>query len=632
MSIDNQIVVGMSGHIDHGKTALVKALTGKDTDSLDQEKQRGMTIDIGFAFLDNQITIIDVPGHEKFVKNMMSGCSGIDIAILVIAADDGVMPQTTEHFEILKLLNIKYGFIVLNKIDLVEKEWLDLVKKDIEELTKDSFMSNPNMIEASAINDIGTELIKNKIIELSKGVPRKKESGLFRMHIDRTFSKTGFGTIVTGTISSGVLNTGDTVEILPSKNLSKVRNIQTHGKDVNRAIVGERAAINLNNISSTDLSRGYHLSAPNSFNEVSSYIAEISLINSEEQNIKNNQRIRIHLGTKEVMGRISIIKEYTENSINKIMAHIKLENKLVLGLGDRFIIRRYSPVVTIGGGIVFDKCYNKNWKEIKKVGLDFIGKNLYNRIYHIINNISVLSPLELSTVQSRLNISKENFDEILNNDDRYLVVSYNSFSWVLSNEKIISLKNKIKSILNNFHSENPMVEGCNKKILFQKAKIHENLLTYLLESLSKEKIIKNNLNYWSLFDFNIGINKKDLQFKDMISNHINKNDFIDIKNHKFFLDNEINKDVFFGIIKFLESEGAIIKINPDIIISIEKMKSIKESMQVFLKKNDSIGVPEFKEINNLTRKFAIPVLEYLDKINFTYRLGNKRKLSKDKYE
>ena len=632
MSIDNQIVVGMSGHIDHGKTALVKALTGKDTDSLDQEKQRGMTIDIGFAFLDNQITIIDVPGHEKFVKNMMSGCSGIDIAILVIAADDGVMPQTTEHFEILKLLNIKYGFIVLNKIDLVEKEWINLVKKDIEELTKDSFMSNPNIIEASAINNIGTELIKNKIIELSKGVPRKKESGLFRMHIDRTFSKTGFGTIVTGTISSGVLNTGDTVEILPSKNLSKVRNIQTHGKDVNRAIVGERAAINLNNISSTDLSRGYHLSAPNSFNEVSSYIAEISLINSEEQNIKNNQRIRIHLGTKEVMGRISIIKEYTENSINKIMGHIKLENKLVLGLGDRFIIRRYSPVVTIGGGIVFDKCYNKNWKEIKKVALDFIGKNLYNRIYHIINNISALSPLELSTVKSRLNISKENFDEILKNDDRYLVVSYNSFSWVLPNEKIISLKNKIRSILDNFHSKNPMVEGCNKKILFQKAKIDENLLTYLLESLSKEKIIKNNLNYWSLFDFNIGINKEDLQFKDMISDHINKNDFIDIKNYKIFLDNGIDKDIFFGIIKFLESEGAIIKINPDIIISIEKMKSIKESIQVFLKKNSSIGVPEFKEINNLTRKFAIPVLEYLDKINFTYRLGNKRKLSKDKYE
>jgi len=632
MSIDNQIVVGMSGHIDHGKTALVKALTGKDTDSLDQEKQRGMTIDIGFAFLDNQITIIDVPGHEKFVKNMMSGCSGIDIAILVIAADDGVMPQTTEHFEILKLLNIKYGFIVLNKIDLVEKEWINLVKKDIEELTKDSFMSNPNIIEASAINNIGTELIKNKIIELSKGVPRKKESGLFRMHIDRTFSKTGFGTIVTGTISSGVLNTGDTVEILPSKNLSKVRNIQTHGKDVNRAIVGERAAINLNNISSTDLSRGYHLSAPNSFNEVSSYIAEISLINSEEQNIKNNQRIRIHLGTKEVMGRISIIKEYTENSINKIMGHIKLENKLVLGLGDRFIIRRYSPVVTIGGGIVFDKCYNKNWKEIKKVALDFIGKNLYNRIYHIINNISALSPLELSTVKSRLNISKENFDEILKNDDRYLVVSYNSFSWVLPNEKIISLKNKIRSILDNFHSKNPMVEGCNKKILFQKAKIDENLLTYLLESLSKEKIIKNNLNYWSLFDFNIGINKEDLQFKDMISDHINKNDFIDIKNYKIFLDNGIDKDIFFGIIKFLESEGAIIKINPDIIISIEKMKSIKESIQFFLKKNSSIGVPEFKEINNLTRKFAIPVLEYLDKINFTYRLGNKRKLSKDKYE
>jgi len=632
MSIENQIIVGMSGHIDHGKTALVKALTGKDTDSLDQEKARGMTIDIGFAFLDNKITIIDVPGHEKFVKNMMSGCSGIDIAILVIAADDGVMPQTTEHFEILKLLNIQYGFVVLNKIDLVEKEWIDLVKKDIEELTKNSFMSNPNIIEASAINDIGIELIKNKIIDLSKRVPRKKESGLFRMHIDRSFSKTGFGTVVTGTISTGVLNIGDTVEILPSGNLSKVRNIQTHGKDVNRAIVGERAAINLNNINSTNLSRGYHISTPNSFDEVNSYIAEISLINSKEKNIRNNQRIRIHLGTKEVMGRISVIKEYAENSINKIMGHIKLENNLVLGIGDRFIIRYYSPVITIGGGIVFEKCYNKNWKEIKKVASDFIGKDLYDRIYHIINNISPLSPLQLSLVQNRLNISKKDFDEILKNDSRYLTVSYNSFSWVIPNEKIILLKNKIRSILNDFHSKNSMLEGCNKKILFQKAKIDENLLAYLLQSMSKEKTIKNNLNYWSLFDFNIGINNEDLKFKEIIFNHINKNDFFDIKNSQFFLDNGINRDILFGIIKFLESEGTIIKINPDIIISIKKMKSIRESTEVFFKKNDSIGIPEFKEMNNLTRKFAIPVLEYLDKINFTYRFGDKRKLSRDKYE
>ena len=632
MSLENQIVVGMSGHIDHGKTALVKALTGKNTDSLAEEKERGMTIDIGFAFLDNQITIIDVPGHEKFVKNMMSGSSGIDIAILVIAADDGVMPQTIEHFQILKLLNIKYGLVVLNKIDLVEKDWADLVKKDIQELIKDSFISKANIIETSATNNIGIKSIKNEIVDLSKKIPKKKESGLFRMHIDRAFSKTGFGTVVTGTISCGALNNGDMLELLPSKNIVKVRNIQTHGRDVNKAIVGDRAAINLNNINSTALSRGYHLSKPGSFNEVDSCIAEVSLIDSKDGKIKNNQRIRVHLGTKEVMARVSIIKEYIEDSINKIVCHIKLENKLVLGIGDRFIIRCYSPVITIGGGIVLDKCYNKNWKEIKKIALDFTGKTSDDRMYNIINNISSLFPLKLSKVESRLNISSQDFDEKIKNDNRYSIIKYNSFSWVMTSEKIILLKKKISMLLNDFHSDNPMLEGCNKKILFQKSKVDENLLTYLLESMSKEKIIKNNLNYWSLFDFNIGINNEDLKFKEIILNYINENNFIEIKSGQFFLDNGINKDVFFGIIKFLELEHSIIKINSDIIISTKKIKSIKESLQVFLKKENSIDIPKFKEINNLTRKFAIPVLEYLDKTNFTYRFGDKRKLSKDKDE
>ena len=235
-------------------------------------------------------------------------------------------------------------------------------------------------------------------------------------------------------------------------------------------------------------------------------------------------------------------------------------------------------------------------------------------------------------MQSRLNISSEDFDEILKNDNRYSIINYNSFSWVVTNEKIILLKKKITTMLNNFHSNNPMLQGCNKKILFQKTNVDENLLTYLLEKMSKEKIIKNNLNYWSLFDFNIGIDDKNLKFKEIIFNYINENEFIEIKNSHFFLDHKINKEVFFGIIKFLESERAIIKINSDMIISTKKMKLMKESMEVFFETNNSIAVPEFKEMNNLTRKFAIPVLEYLDKINFTYRFGDKRKLSKDKHE
>ena len=246
MSIDNQVVVGMSGHIDHGKTSLVQALTGKNTDSLDQEKLRGMTIDIGFAYLENKVTIIDVPGHEKFVKNMLSGSTGIDIAVLVIAADDGVMPQTKEHFEILKLLNIKNGFVVLNKVDLVEKDWIELVKKDILDLTDSSFMHNTKIIETSVVEKIGIDDVKQHIIEIGSTIPSKDNTGLFRMHIDRTFSKTGFGTVVTGTVSSGSVSVGETVEILPGNQQSKIRSIQTHGKVVDKTNIGERAAINLN--------------------------------------------------------------------------------------------------------------------------------------------------------------------------------------------------------------------------------------------------------------------------------------------------------------------------------------------------------------------------------------------------
>jgi len=632
MSLNNQIVVGMSGHIDHGKTSLVKALTGKNTDSLKQEKERGMTIDLGFAFLDNQITIIDVPGHEKFVKNMMSGSSGIDIGILVIAADDGIMPQTLEHFEILKLLDIKYGFIVLNKIDLVEDEWIQLVKNDIKELVDGTFMSDANILEVSAINSIGLEEVKNEIINLSKNIPQRKSSGIFRMHIDRVFSKTGFGTVVTGTIFSGNINIGDSVELLPSEQLLKVRNIQTHGNDVKNAIAGERAAINLNNINSSDLSRGYHLSKAYAFNEVDSFISEITLINSKKQTIKNNQRVRIHLGTKEVMARASIISEYKDNNNDKLVTQIRLENKLVVGIGDRFIIRSYSPVETIAGGIIFDKSVYGNWKEVKEHGLNLIGKTSKDRIYSIINKISLKNPLKVSDIENRLSISLDDFKKNILDHEKYKILNYNSISWILSNEKINIFKDNIKKVLEDFHLESPMSKGCNKKILCQKTKSDESLLSRILDDMLKDKIIKNDSNFWSLFDFNMNVSSEQEEIKKNIHNYIKKNELIELKKDKILIDNNIDKETLFGIINLLESKKFIIRINPEVVISKNKLNMIKDSVLSFFNKNNSISVPEFKEITSLTRKFSIPILEYLDKINFTFRVQDKRKLLNGKNE
>tara|TARA_S200000501_G_scaffold68279_1_gene59987 strand:- start:11714 stop:13612 length:1899 start_codon:yes stop_codon:yes gene_type:complete len=627
MSIANQVVVGMSGHIDHGKTSLVQALTGKNTDSLDQEKLRGMTIDIGFAYLDNKVTIIDVPGHEKFIKNMLSGSTGIDIAVLVIAADDGVMPQTREHFEILKLLNIKNGFVVLNKVDLVEEDWVELVKKDILDLTDSSFMHNTKIIETSVVEKIGIDNVKQQIIEMGSTIPAKENTGIFRMHIDRTFSKTGFGTVVTGTVANGSVNVGETVEILPGNQQSKIRNIQTHGKDVDKTNIGERAAINLNNISSADLSRGYHLSKPKTYQENNSFIAEISIINKNKYSIKSNQRVRVHLGTKEVMARISIIKNDIQSDQNKVMALFKLENSLVCGIGDRFIIRQYSPVVTIGGGIIYDITRDKVWKEIKKLATDFIDKNRNERLYSIVSNISSAQPLEYKNIENYLNMSKIEFDSILSNDDRYEIIEHNKISWVVTKSNTKLLIETIKKFISDYHTQNPMIEGCNKKVIGQKIKIEENFLTFLLEKMKNNKIIKSNLNFWSMYDFSLGLNDKDIKYKDQILSYLKENHFIDISNNDFFIKNSIDKDVFFGIANYLESKNDIVKIDSNIFVSYDKILLMKKMISDFFKINDSLSVPEFKEIANLTRKYAIPVLEYFDKINFTFRVENRRKLS-----
>ena len=304
MPLDKQIVIGMAGHIDHGKTKLVKSLTGKDTDSLKQEKDRGMTIDIGFAFLDKNITIIDVPGHEKFVKNMMSGASSIDIVILVIAADDGIMPQTIEHFEILKILDIKKGIIVINKIDLVESEWIDMIKEDIKALVKSSFLEGSNILLSSAERGDGIDQIKDEIMSVCASISHKNDTGIFRMHIDRVFSKSGFGTVVTGTIVSGQVKLGDTLDLIPSNDTLRVRGIQSHGENVESASCGDRAAINLSNINAVNLKRGYHLSKVNSYAEKNKFVAKITTVDSYDNTIKNNQRVRVHLGTKEVISRI----------------------------------------------------------------------------------------------------------------------------------------------------------------------------------------------------------------------------------------------------------------------------------------------------------------------------------------
>ena len=365
----HQIVIGTAGHIDHGKTALVEALTGTNTDSLQQEKSRGITIDLGFAYLNDRITIVDVPGHQKFIRNMVAGASTIHLGLLVIAADDGIMPQTLEHLHILDSLSILNGIIVLTKTDIVDKEWIELVRLNIDELKAGSILSNSRIMEVDSLTGKGIQDLKKAIISLADSVKLESNSEYFRMYIDRVFNKKGYGSIVTGTVKSGSVSKGDKVEILPEKLIATVRGIQTHGGEVSNVKFGDRAALNLSKIDNNILVRGSSLSEPEKIIINNTIVINIKMSKNTSWKIKNNQRLRIHIGTVEVLGRIRLFKKEL-NSNQSCNAILHLESKIGITLDELFLVRSYSPMETIASGIVLDFGTKVNKELIDKYPTD----------------------------------------------------------------------------------------------------------------------------------------------------------------------------------------------------------------------------------------------------------------------
>ena len=347
------LIIGTAGHIDHGKSALVKALTGTDPDRLAEEHLRGMTIDIGFAFLNENIAFIDVPGHERFIKNMVTGASTIDVAMLVIAADDGIMPQTREHFEILKLLGIRHGIVVVNKIDLVQPDWLEMVVEDIRQLVEGSFLENAPLFKTSTVSGAGIAELRRFLIELPNQIPEVHSTGLFRLPVDRVFSIKGFGTVVTGTVLSGEIKVGEEIEIMPSGKRAKIRSVQSHNQPLDSVARGQRAALNLVGISKEQIERGMIIAPPGAFVKTNLLTVYIESLPSAPP-IEYNDQLRLHLGTGEYIVRIRLIGRDRLFPGKQGVAQIVLDQPISAGFRDHFILRSYSPLVTIGGGIVLE--------------------------------------------------------------------------------------------------------------------------------------------------------------------------------------------------------------------------------------------------------------------------------------
>lgn len=620
-----QTVIGLSGHIDHGKTALVKALTGVNTDSLTEEQKRGMTIDIGFAFLDENITLIDVPGHEKFVKNMMAGVSAVDVALLVVAADDGVMPQTREHFEILNLLDIPLGIVAINKIDLADKDWLELVELDIGELLQGSFMEDAPILKVSAETGDGVDQLKTTLLDLCKKVPDKQDRGIFRLHVDRVFSMKGYGTVVTGTVNSGSLKIGDTVELLPGSVKSKVRGLQSHGEEVQQVETGDRAAINLQGVEIKQIERGSQIAEIGYLQSLNQMGVTLLLLGSAQKPITQNQRIRIHLGTQEVMARVALTDGKTLHPGDDCPALLRLEQPMVAARGDKFIIRSFSPVITIGGGEVMEVLIEEKWKIVKEKLQNLYESPKSDQLIHLVQEEGA-KPITPEKLQYRIGISKEQINAIVEEKEELFWLTHKQGKWLLTQNQWNELKNSIHNFLKKYHAKNPLNAGAQKEEIRQHLSCENSILEALLQSMLDDKSISQKGELFLNPNFSITLSSEDDSLQNSILNQLDQEGFTSSTLAQLSLKTGNSKEKLMQVLNVAEQQGKLLRIDGKLMFTQKNFIILREKVNQFFSNHPEMSVSEFKELAHTSRKYAVPLLEYFDKKKITYREGNIRKL------
>ncbi|MDI6603661.1 MAG: selenocysteine-specific translation elongation factor [Thermoanaerobacteraceae bacterium] len=617
------IIIGTAGHVDHGKTALIKALTGRDTDRLQEEKQRGMTIDLGFTYFDLpsgiRAGIIDVPGHEKFIKNMLAGAYGIDIVLLVIAADEGIMPQTKEHIDILSFLGIKNGIVVITKCDMVNDEWLNMMKDDIKKGLSYTFLKDAPVAVVSSLTGEGINQLIKLIDEKAQNFKKEIGEGIYRLPIDRIFSVAGFGTVVTGTLVSGMIKIGDKVMIYPDMLESRVRNLQVHDKDVKEAYAGQRTAINLANINTDKLKRGDVIAPPGAIEPSNIIDVRLSLLKSSKI-IENRDRIRFYTGASETIGRIILLDKSELKAGENAYAQILLENYVSVLNGDYFVIRTYSPMITIGGGIIlvsnplkhkrFKNDVIEELKKIEKFGMDFlIEKKISNSIL----------PVAFSEIERIAGIS--NLEKIINSNPSIIKLNKNGIIYLYHKETFNKVCENAKNILAQYHKNNPLREGMPKEEF--KSKIFKdfksNLNEFIVELMVEEKIIKIKGQFVSLWGYNIVLTPEQETIKNEIMK-VYENAGYNVPKPTEFPDYKKVAAVF----EYLTNEGRLIKINEEIFLTENNFLKAKDILTNYLKENKEITLAIYRDLLKTSRKYAVGILEYFDSIKLTKKVGDIR--------
>lgn len=619
-----KVILGTAGHIDHGKSSVVKALTGIDPDRLKEEKERGITIDLGFAnivYPDVVVGIVDVPGHERLIKNMLAGVGGMDMVMLVVAADEGVMPQTKEHLAICDLLKIKSGIVALNKADLVDEETLELAKEDVKEAVKGTFLENAEIIAVSAKTGLNMEILKEKIRELALKVSEKSTGGIFRMPIDRVFTLKGFGTVVTGTVLSGTITIDSPVEILPAGITSKVRGLQSHGQALKEVYAGQRVGINLQGVSKEDIKRGDIVTVPGKLKPSSFIEVKLELL-KDVKPLKHGMPIHFYLTTSETVGKLKLFNKTEILPGEEAFAHIKLQDPIVAMAGDRFILRRFSPLETLGGGIVIDSEPPRKKKDIEAGHLEILfSGTLYEKIEVKIKR-KAFNGISISELEGWINSDIVQIRAAVNElikKRRIINAENHLFHIDIFNE----FKSSLLNLLKEFHATNPFKEGLPKEELKTKLSLDRfPKVLMLLPHIEDISIEGNTVKLKS-----ISKEKIDPLLEEKIMKELQK-EFQPPFKDELAQTLSISESKLTDILKIIAKQGKIVRINDSLYLTSENYNKMIDLLKDFFSKKNEMTVSEFRTLLNTTRRYAIAYLEHLDSQKITLRVGEIRKMVK----
>jgi selenocysteine-specific elongation factor len=627
------VIIGTAGHIDHGKTTLVKALTGIDTDRLEEEKRRGITIDLGFAHLELnapsgeklRLGFVDVPGHERFVRNMLAGVGGIDLVLLVVAADESIKPQTREHFEICRLLSIPRGITVITKADLVDADTLNVVKLEIEEFVRDSFLdtSHSPIVTVSARTGAGLEDLKKEIARLTVEIPSRDTETLLRLPIDRVFVMKGFGTVVTGTLIAGRVRKEEEVEVFPTRLRVRVRGVQVHGSATDQAIAGQRTALNLAGVQVEELARGMTLAPPGVLETTQRIDVRLSLL-KDARPLKNRSRVHFHAFTSETIAEVVLHEAAELKPGTTAFARLRTADPVMVLPGDHLILRQFSPVVTIGGAVVLDAFPLRRQK--REAGIKFLQtvsggplqETLLARIHRrghegfgIADAVretglrqSVLKPVVGALLQQK---------KVLQAGDLFI-----------ASEAFATARNRAVAILDTFHKANPLVVGISKEELREKLDLQPAVLEALLAELVRDKKAEVAGEQVRLAGRGVELKDEESKAKQEIEKAFSTAGLKVPAMKEVLASLPVDKNRAQKLVTLLLRDRILVKLTDDLVFHQTALQSLRQILTEYKSKSAKIDVAKFKDLTGVSRKYAIPLLEYLDRERVTRRVGDER--------